>query len=71
MKKRDLSEEQFRYQMQKLGFKSAGFMGYWHLPEPCANVSVCRFNAGERRRDQLAYMKSQFKRCVAQQSAPN
>lgn len=58
--KRDLSEEQFRNAAKKEGFAPSAF-GYWNLAKPHDNVSVYRFNAGDRRRDQLAYLRAQQK----------
>lgn len=52
---RDISEAQFRKAAEKEGFKPEGF-GYWQLAAPHEKVSVCRFNGGERRRSQLAYL---------------
>lgn len=53
--KRDLSEQQFLDAAKKRGFAPSA-MGYWRLAPPCGNTSVYRFNAGDRRRDQLAYL---------------
>lgn len=58
--KRDLSQSQFVYRAQKLGFKSEGFWGYWKLTDGSTAVSV--LNAGNRRRDQLRYLINQDKR---------
>jgi hypothetical protein len=66
--KRDLSEEQFRNAAKKEGFAPA-FMGYWNLAKPFDNVSVYRFNAGDRRRDQLAYLRAQQKRHLREMEA--
>ncbi len=58
--KRDLTKEQFQYQAQKLGFTSQGFMGYWMFDKTKTAVSV--FNAGNRRRDWIAYLRKAAKR---------
>lgn len=53
--KRDLTQKQFEYRATKLGFKKGGWLGYWSLvSDPSIHVSV--WNAGPRRRDQLAYL---------------
>lgn len=55
--KRDLTEAQFRYRLAKLGGTPAGFMGYCNFPLPGGgSVNISRYNAGERRRDQLRYL---------------
>lgn len=68
---RDMSEQQFRDAAAKSGFKPDA-MGYWRLAPPVNHVSVYRFNAGTRRRAQLAYMLSEQEKAeqreVAQQA---
>ena len=49
---RDLSESEFWTRCRKNGMRPA-LMGYVNVTR---NVSVCRYNAGDRRRDQLAYL---------------
>ena len=58
---RDMSEQQFLKAAKKNGF-TPDCMGYWHLAKPHENVSVYRFNAGPRRRSQLAYLIDQQKK---------
>lgn len=58
--KRDLSNAQFVYRAEKLGFRSKGFLGYWRLTDGSTAVSV--LNAGNRRRDWLSYLVAQEKR---------
>ena len=60
--KRDLSSAQFVAATEKLGFKYAGWMGYYKLPAPFDNTSVSLINVREvdgkrRHRDCLAYLK--------------
>lgn len=62
--KRDLSEQQFRDAATKKGF-TPGALGYWRLAPPHSNTSVYRFNAGARRRDQLAYLMAEQKKAEA------
>jgi hypothetical protein len=59
--KRDLSAAQFAAQCTKLGFKPQGFLGYYDLGLPKAQVCVSVLNAGNRRRDQLAYLLAKRK----------
>ncbi len=63
--KRDLTKDQFQYQARKLGFESQGFMGYWMHTVYKTAVSV--FNAGNRRRDWIAYLRKELKRMEARQ----
>ncbi len=61
--KRDLTKEQFNYQARKLGFEPQGFFGYWMHTKSKVAISV--WNAGNRRRDWIAYLKKQLKaHCV-------
>ena len=53
---RDMTERQFQAALAKHGFGEVGHFGYVALPEPHSNVHVSLLNAGERRRDQLAYL---------------
>ena len=66
--KRDLSQAQFDAQVAKLGAKRQGFLGYYELPlvpgqkgRWCVSV----LNAGNRRRDQIAYLKRQYNKELA------
>ena len=56
MKTRDMSERQFRAALARYGFTAAGFMGYYNLGIPGRRVHASILNAGDRRRDQLAYL---------------
>ena len=58
---RDMSERQFRDAAAKSGF-TPDTLGYWRLAPPHNNVSVYRFNAGDRRRSQLAYLLAEQKK---------
>lgn len=53
---RDITKKQFDAACKKWGFEPIGFMGYYRLPKPYDNTLVCKFNAGKRRRAQLAYL---------------
>ena len=65
MKKiRDMTKAQFDTAIQRWGFKPTGFMGYYNLPEPNSHVSVSKFNAGDNRRAQLAYLIQEAERCA-------
>ena len=59
---RDMSVAQFQTAASKLGFKPAGFFGYWRLPPPFNKILICKGNGGERRRDQLAYLLHELDR---------
>ena len=61
MKQRiDMSEAQFLRELDKRGWKETGFMGYVKMDD--VGASVCRLNAGERLRTQLAYLIQQHRR---------
>lgn len=51
--KRDITEQRFKELCEANGFKSEGFWGYYSIGN---GVSVSVLNAGERRRDQFAYL---------------
>ena len=53
---RDMTQAQFDKACKKHGFKSQGVMGYYSLGPTVPNGSASVFNAGSRRRDQLAYL---------------
>lgn len=52
---RDMTKTQFDRRVAELGFRRE-LMGYYRLPEPYSNISVCALNAGNRYRDRLAYL---------------
>lgn len=52
---RDMTKAQFAAACDRRGFKARGFMGYFSLGPECSG-SASIHNAGERRRDQLAYL---------------
>ncbi len=58
--KRDLTKDQFEYQARKLGFTPEGFLGYWKYTK--SNTSHSVMNAGNRRRDQISYLRKMAKR---------
>lgn len=51
-RKRDLTQAQFEYRLQKAGWTREGFMGYWKAP---SGIAVSAWNYG-RRRDALREM---------------
>ena len=55
-KLRDFSRAEFERRARAHGFEPTGFMGYWRLPAPNQATSVCKFNGGDSRREQLAYL---------------
>lgn len=56
---RDMTRAQFRAACERAGFKGPGLLGYCRLVPPYDNTHVSILNAGERRRDQLAYLHAQ------------
>jgi len=54
MKTRDISKAQFEAKCAEYGFKAEGFWGYYSIGVGGVRVSI--WNAGERRRTQLAYL---------------
>ena len=54
---KDMTKAQFRTACEKYGFKPQLFLGYYELPGTNTQVSI--LNAGNRRRDQLAYLIQQ------------
>jgi hypothetical protein len=56
-RERDMTVKQFLSRAAEYGWKPSGFMGYFRreLPDGSA-VSVSTWNAGTRRRTQLAYL---------------
>lgn len=60
-RKRDLTQAQFDAKLAKHGMRYA-VMGYVHITE---STMVCRFNAGERLRDQFNYLLREQKRALA------
>lgn len=64
---RDMTRPQFDAACERAGFKPAGFMGYYVLPLPgVGRHSVSIWNAGKRRRDQLAYLHARLKAALAE-----
>lgn len=54
---RDMSKEKFLERAAAYGWKPAGFMGYFErAAEDGTRLSVSTWNAGTRRRSQLAYL---------------
>jgi hypothetical protein len=58
---RDLTRAQFWAACERAGFTrtEVSFMGYYRLAPPFQNTSVSILNAGDRRRDQLAYLHAE------------
>lgn len=57
---RDMTKAQFQAALKRGRFKAEGFMGYYRLPIPGLHTCVSIFNAGERRRDQIAYLHAKL-----------
>ena len=53
---RDITDHQFKKAIERRGMKFAGFMGYVEMGIEGHRISVCRFNAGNNLRAQLAYL---------------
>lgn len=60
MATRDMSEKQFKAALKRYGFSDVGYFGYVRLPPP-STTSVSILNAGERHRDQLAWLLQEAK----------
>lgn len=56
---RDLTKAQFDKACKDNGWECEGFMGYYRLNLPGQHYCVSVWNAGSRRRDQLAYLAEQ------------
>ena len=52
----DISIPQFNAACAREGFTTEGILGYFDLGIPGRRIHVSIFNAGPRRRDQLAYL---------------
>lgn len=67
---RDMSRKQFETALQKRGFETVGFMGYWRLPLPNGQrMCVSELNGGERLRNRLAYLLRVLEQELAKQEA--
>lgn len=62
---RDMSEREFLVRLESNGMRPA-LMGYVRVTE---STSVYRYNAGERRRDQLAYLMQEQAKAAAREDA--
>lgn len=62
IRKRDLSTAQFLRALDREGFGRPEVMGYVNLGIEGHTVHASIFNAGERRRDQLAYLRAARRR---------
>ena len=58
---RDMTKAQFRAACERSGFVPE-MLGYYRLPIPGQHVAVNVLNAGNRRRDRLAYLHSEMTR---------
>lgn len=52
---RDLTQAQFDAECRRYGFERVGYLGYYRVPGE-RRVCVSVWNAGPRRRTQLAYL---------------
>jgi hypothetical protein len=68
VKARDMSKAQFQDACERSGFRPEGFMGYYRLPLEGQHVCVSAYNAGDRRRDQLAYLHAMLRKHEAEGS---
>jgi hypothetical protein len=59
MPHRDMSEIQYRAALERNGFTSQGFMGYYDLGIPGHKIATSVYNAGATRRAKLAYLLRQ------------
>jgi len=62
MSTRDISQAEYERKLTEAGFASDGFMGYWHKN----GIGISEYNAGPRRRDQLAYIFQHYARLASQ-----
>lgn len=53
---RDMTDAQFRAALTRHGMTPQGFMGYVDVGLPNHRLHVSGWNAGDRRRDRLAYL---------------
>ena len=62
---RDLTKKQFARRLEQNDFEIPpySFLGYVH--DKVTGYNICRWNGGERRRDQLAYLLAERKRWLA------
>lgn len=56
---RDITQRQFDAALARHGMRKAGFMGYVDIGVPGQEIHVSVWNAGDRRRAQLAYLLRQ------------
>jgi hypothetical protein len=59
MRARDLSARDFHTACARSGFEPE-MLGYYRLPLPGHHIAVNVLNAGDRRRDRLAYLHQQL-----------
>jgi len=65
---RDLTRAQFRAACERAGFVPE-MLGYYRLPIPGQHIAVNVFNAGDRRRDRLAYLHAETERITQREAA--
>ena len=65
---RDMTKAQFRAACERAGFVSE-MLGYYRLPIPGLNIAVNVLNAGDRRRDRLAYLHAETERISKREGA--
>lgn len=61
---RDMTADQFRAALKRYGMTEGGFLGYIDVNVPGHHLHVCRYNAGKRHRDQLAYLLAERDRSM-------
>ena len=68
---RDMTKAQFRAACERAGFEPQGYLGYYRLPLGAdRHCCVSVYNAGTRRRDQLAYLHAELAKREGRASAP-
>jgi hypothetical protein len=65
---RDLTRAQFRAACERAGFVPE-MLGYYRLPIPDQHIAVNILNAGDRRRDRLAYLHAETERIARREAA--
>ena len=69
---RDLSQKQLDARLAKYGITRNEFslMGYYEVPTNQGNVSISAWNAGDRHRNQLAYLLNEQAKWNAKKVTP-
>lgn len=67
---RDLTKRQFLAALERNGFRNKGIWGYVEFSIPAGGTySICRFNAGPRLREQLAYLLRRREEIIAREAS--